>query len=200
LLYLLGAVAVVVAALVWLYTGVARGARRRDEAILTALAPLLDRLQQGAPVSQEEVAEAAAIPQQRVPLYPILKELGRLDLFPAPLLDESSQGAARLAYWMIHPNELGGPPAALEPVEIVNRQLAGESRRFHVYRYRMPPGHWAERHGWMLGVAGPFADGDPPYLGPHGAFSRAGDKHGEVQPSALVDWYIDICRKKGAPW
>jgi hypothetical protein len=177
-----------------------RGARRRDQQLSEAVRPLVERVRQGVAVTVDEVAALAAMPQLRVALHSVLQALHRLDLFPPQYLDEHSQAAARLAYWLMHPNELGGAPAEMQPWQIVTRQIAGADRRFHVLRYRMPPGHWAEDHGWLVGLVGPFGDGDPPYVGPHGAFSSIGDRTEHTDPSQLVDWYIDLCKKKGAPW
>jgi len=81
-------------------------------------------------------------------------------------------------------------------VERVLRTVDNRECAFLVYRYRMPAGHWAAEDGWLLGLAGPFAKGDPPYEGPAGAFSRCSDKHGVVKPEELVNWFIGMAKGK----
>ncbi len=98
----------------------------------------------------------------------------------------------------MHPNELQDAPSEIQVVEEVDRDLQGERGKFLVFRYRMPAGHWAEKDGWLVGLAGPFFDKDVPYSGLAGAFSRCGDKFGEVKPLELIDWYIGIVTRKRA--
>jgi hypothetical protein len=184
----------------WRYTSVERGARQRDDKIARMLDPLGEKLAKKEPVSPDEVAALAAQPHVRPMLYALLKHFERLDLFPARYLDAKSQGEAQLAYWMMHPNELQDAPEEIELIESITRPLdgAGENGEFLVFRYKMAEGHWAAKHGWLLGLAGPYLKNDVPYSGIAGAFSRIGDKHGEVEPNELVDWYIGMATRKGA--
>jgi hypothetical protein len=201
LLYVLAAVAaVLLVGYAWLRARVVRGGRRRDEALVMAIGPVGEKLARGLPVPPEEMAAVARTPQLRVALFPILLGHKKLELFPKEYLDEASQAESQLAYWLMHPNEAGDAPEELQPVEVVTRPLRHGPHRFHVLRYRMPAGHWAAEDGWLLGIVGPFADGDAPYVGPAGAFSRMDDKHGQTQPAELVDWYISLWKQKGAPW
>jgi hypothetical protein len=59
----------------------------------------------------------------------------------------------------------------------------------------MPAGHWSSTE-WQLGLAGPFFPGEQPYQSVAGGFSRAGDTLEKVTPGELVDWYVDMMRKK----
>jgi hypothetical protein len=189
--------AAVVAFIWWRWTSVERGARQRDEKIIRALDPLREKLNQKQSVTVEEVQALADTRQFRPLLYSLLEYLDRLELFPERYLDSRSQAESILAYWMMHPNELQDIPRELELVEIVRRPIADEKLDFFVFRYKMAPGHWAMTDDcWLLGLAGPFFDNDTPYSA--GAFSRCGDKHGEVQPGELVDWYIGMVHGKVA--
>ena len=98
---------------------------------------------------------------------------------------------------MMHPNELQAAPEKIELVETVRRHVDGRDAQFHVYRFRMPAGHWAAKDGWELGLAGPMPESAEPYLEMPGAFSRGGDIEGKVKPAELVDWYVDMLRQKG---
>lgn len=196
--YVLAAVAIALLALVWWrWTSVGRGARQRDEKILQLLDPLGERLEKKERIPPGEVADLAAKPHVRPLLYAMLTHFERLDLFPARYLDTASQGEAELAYWLMHPNELQDAPEQIELVESIVTALGDEGERgeFLVFRYTMRQGHWAAKDGWLLGVAGPYSQDDVPYSGA-GAFSRAGDKYGEVGPNELVDWYIGLLSRK----
>ena len=147
------------------------------------------------------MATLALQPQLRPLLYELLKLFNRVDLFPKNHFDPASQGEARLAYWMMHPNEFQDAPEKIELVERITRQLnaAGSVGTFFVYRYQMPAGHWSGED-WQLGLAGPFFEDDKPFENQAGAFSRAGDRAENVKPAELIGWYVDMARRKGAPW
>jgi hypothetical protein len=121
----------------------------------------------------------------------------RPELVPANYSSSVSQGESALAYWMMHPNELQDAPEAIQLVETVTRSIDGQDADFHVYRYKMPAGHWAANDGWILGLAGPMSCGTVPYSERPGAFSRVGDIDGKVKPAELVDWYVGMLRQKG---
>jgi hypothetical protein len=181
----------------WRFTSVARGARQRDEKLLAVLDPISEKLSKQEIVTSHEIADLSRQPQYRPMLYQMLKHFERLELFPTEALSIPAQGAGVLAYWMMHPNELQDVPKEIELVEEIERDLQGERGKFLVFRYQMPPGHWAEMDGWLLGLAGPFLAKDVPYSGVAVGFSRCGDKYGEVQPHELVDSYIDLVGRKG---
>jgi hypothetical protein len=196
--YAFAAIAIVIVAFVWWrFTSVGRGARQRDERLLKRLDPIAQRLLAKEKVAEEEIAALARQPQYRPMLYAMLAHFERLDLFPLGYLTPVAQGEGRLVYWMMHPNELQDAPADIELVEEVVRERHGLRLTFFVYRYRMAEGHWAHKDGWLLGLAGPFLDNDPPYTGPAGGFSRGSDKDGIVKPADLVDWYLGMMQKKG---
>ncbi len=192
------AVVVAVAAFLWWrYTSVARGARAVEERLLGELAPLMKKLDAGEQMRPDEVAELAARPQLRGLLYEMLKYCEKLDFFPAQYRDVKSQAEAALAHWLMHPNELQDAPEQIELVEEITRSLPpdGGEGTFFVFRYKMAEGHWAAKDGWLLGLAGPFKGDVIPYT-QNAAFSRCGDKYGEVQPFELVDWYVRMVTSK----
>lgn len=195
-LYIIGAIVVLlIAFLRWRWTSVERGARQRDEKLLVSLNPIAERLAKREAVEPAAVADLARQPQYRPMLYQLLKHFERLDLFPEQHLSRSAQAEGSLAYWLMHPNELQDAPEVIECVEEVQRDI-GQSATFVVLRYRMPPGHWAAKDGWLLGLSGPFIDTDVPYSGMAQAFSRCGDKEGDLTPTELIDWYVGIASRK----
>jgi len=186
-----------VAFLVWRRTSVARGARQRDERLVARLDPVGKKIEAGETVSPQEIESLAAHPEIRHMLFMMLRHMEQPDLLPTQYSSSVAQGESALAYWAMHPNEFRDPPEAIEFVETVKRSVGGQEADFHVYRFRMPAGHWAAQDGWILGLAGPMEIGAEPYAYLPGAFSRAGDAVGKVKPSELVDWYVGMLRHKG---
>ena len=169
--------------------------RKRDQKLAQELDSLAKQLEQNGDIESNEVRRFANKPQFRPMLYPLLKRFNRADLFPDEFLTEDAQGAAKLAYWMMHPNELRDAPREIELAEKVSRIIEGQESSFFVYRYRMRQGHWAG-DGWMLGLAGPFVVGDAPYMNEAGAFSRCNDSDGTIAPTELVDWFVTKVTRK----
>jgi hypothetical protein len=192
----IGCVATLAAFVAWRWTSVARGARRRDELILRELDPVCERLANGESVAPLEVAALCRKPQLRPMLHQALLNLGRPELFPAEYLHREAEAESVLAYWLMHPNELQAPPERVELVETVNAAALGKAAQFFVFRYSMPAGHWAHSSGWILGLAGPYFEGDKVYENRAAGFSRAGDVVGKVDPNELVRWYADILERK----
>lgn len=195
MIYALAVIVALAAFIAWRITSVARGARKRDEAILARLRPIADKLETGAEVTASDVEALAAPAGSRPLLYEMLDRCERLDLFPAHYLSVPEQAKAKLAYWMMHPNELGAAPAEMAIVDSFERTLQRTPARFVVVRYRMPDGHWAGAD-WILGLAGPFVEGERPFLNSAAGFSRASDRQGSLEPAALVDWYVKLLEAK----
>jgi hypothetical protein len=190
-------VALGVVFIIWRRTSVARGMKQRDEELLVRLDPIAKRIESGQSVSPGEIETIAARPEIRFMLFAMLREMKRPELLPTNYCSSVAQGESALVHWMMHPNELQAAPEAIELVETVKRTVDGREADFHVYRYKMPAGHWAAKDGWILGLAGPMKQGAEPYSEMPGAFSRGSDIDGKVKPSELVDWYIGVLRQKG---
>jgi hypothetical protein len=182
---------------VWRWTSVARGARQRDAKLIDQIDLLGQKIDAGESISPEEIDALAAKPEMRFLLFHVLREL-KPELLPTSHLSSVDQGETALAYWMMHPNELQDAPESIEWVETLKRPVNGSDAEFHVFRYKMPAGHWGATDGWILGLAGPMPEGAEPYSEMPGAFSRCGDQADKVKPSELVDWYVGMLRQKGA--
>ena len=200
--YILATVVVIIVLLAafvwWRYTSVARGVRQVDETILPLVDPIAEKLAMGRQPSFDEIESVASKPYARPYLYAALKHFERLDLFPKQLTTPEAQAESILVRWMMHPNEFQDAPERIELVEKVTREVDGEKADFYVFRFQMHDGHWDAKHGWLLGMAGPYFENDVPYSGIAGAFSRGDDKYGEVLPGDLVDWYISMATGKSA--
>jgi hypothetical protein len=182
---------------VWRWKSVARGASARDEKLFARLDPVGEKIEAGQTVTPQEIAAVAAKPEIRYMLFTALRHMKKPELLPTGYSTSIAQGESALAYWMMHPNELQDAPEVIEFVETVKRPVDGRDADFHVYRYKMPNGHWAAKDGWLLGLAGPMPVDAEPYSNLPGAFSRVSDTYEKTKPGELVDWYVDMLRQKG---
>jgi len=195
--YLIGAIVVgIVAFLAWRITSVERGARQRDRKLIEALNPFGEKLSNGSHVTVDEVSSLCAKYELRPMLYHMLKHFEKLELVPEEYTSWESQAEGLLAEWMMHPNELQAPPETMECLKRVQKDIDGQNATFIVLKYKMPTGHWAGDEHWILGLSGPFVETEVPYSGLASAFSRCNDQEGEVEPEELVDWFVDMCRRK----
>lgn len=194
----IGIIVFIMGFIIWRYTSVARGARQRDEKILSFFVSLENTLKEGRNPTPNEIGALAINPATRSFLYQILTHFKRLDLFSDEFKSEKAQAESVLVYWMMHPNELQDQPHKIELLEIVEKNMNETVSRFYVFRYQMADGHWAG-NAWILGLAGPFTDNEPPYSTKAMAFSRSNDKQGEITPTELVDWFIGMLGRKIGP-
>jgi hypothetical protein len=178
-----------IAFVVWRYTSVRRGARQRDEIILSRLDALGTKLGNGEEVSVEDVAEAARAPENRPLLYEVLKHYEQTNLFPSEYLDPREQGVALLSYWLMHPNESGAAPAEVEHVGDFDREVNNRKAMFSVYRFKEA----SEAPQSLMGVVGPFYKAGAINFGAT-AFSRFDAESEDFDPNEFVDWYISILR------
>jgi hypothetical protein len=184
-------VVLVVAFIVRQYLSVVRGVQKRDMALLERLAPLGEKLGRGEAIDRREIERLAAVPELRAALYRMLSSHECKQLFPEEYLTRESEAAALLTHWMLHPHELQAPPETMQLVTTLQRRLGRKTGEFYVFRYRMAPGHWAGEE-WLLGIAGPFFDGEEPYESVAGAYSNCNDLYGQVSSATLVDQYVKL--------
>ncbi|MDF1839592.1 MAG: hypothetical protein P1V35_17115, partial [Planctomycetota bacterium] len=187
----IGILAALVAFVLWRLSSVARGAAKRDGEIAEKLAGLQAKLEQDQSFEDSEVQALGRSPETRPSLFGMLEHFEKLESFPAQWLEVKEQGRAVLAYWMMHPNELGSAPESIEFVQEFERPVNGEAGGFRIYKFQMAEGHWSNREE-LLGIAGPFLEGQAPFA--VGAFSRSGDKDGSTDLEELVTWYMGLLR------
>jgi hypothetical protein len=182
----------------WRLTSVSRGGKQRDERILKLIDPIGNKLDAGKDITTEEIKELAKLPQVRHMLFAALRGMEREELIPAEYNSFEMQAESVLTYWLMHPNELADAPEKMKLVEAIERIVQTKPAKFYVFKYLMPKGHWAEKDGWLLGFAGPYWGDEKPYENMTSAFSRCDDKFGEVAPTEIIDWYLEMLKKKGA--
>lgn len=182
-----GVVFLVVFFIWWRWSSVKRGALARDERLNREISDISQKLTGKEDIDAATLKEKAERPELRRPLYALLKQHNRLDLFPEELLKQEEQARAELAWWLCHPNELGVPPDEIEHLTRVEKVHKGATFIYHAMRFRKNEPHWAASEGWMVGVAGPFKENDKPFTRA-GAFSRFRPES-DVSAEEHVDWY-----------
>jgi hypothetical protein len=165
-----------------------RKGTRRDRKVLALLQPVLDAVNGDREPEPDYIARFAADPLTRGRLYDILEETGRTDLFPERYYSAPAFAEADLAYWLAHPNELGQAPAEIELMGTVSRARASKVGDYYVFRFRTRPPHWAASDGWLAGIAGPYAAGEPLDTSVSGTFSRL-----EPFDGRSLEGHVDAC-------
>ncbi len=122
------------------------------------ISPAIEAVQGNLPSAKDLVMEFAEIPVTRNHLFSRLTEMGRADLFPALDREIDKIAESELACWLMHKNELGSAPAAIEFVRAMPISEPGRSGKIFLFRFRAPSLHWAEDRGWMAGIVGPYWD------------------------------------------
>jgi len=168
-------VALVVVFVAWRYLATVAGARRRDQALFSAILPILSAVESGSTVPTDQLVELARRPDTRSLLFRALHELKQSNLMPQEYASLQSIAKSDLVAWLLHPNELGAVPDEIELVKEIEREEDDDpprKYRFFLFKFRTKPPHWAAKDGWIAGIAGPYWDGQLPLHSPPCVFSR----------------------------
>ena len=189
ILYIAGAaLAAIVAFVVYRYIKVIAQSIKQDQIRADRIRPLVNLFDSGHDVRREDVLPFAEGLLTREATYKLLKEKGRLDLFPEHLMSVESAAAGNLANWLEFPTELASCPDEMEHVGRYTFQHDGRDYHYHVFRYRVNEPHWAAPNGWMLGAAGPYFDDSEPYDFPSGTFSRCSSTEETTDAESEARW------------
>jgi hypothetical protein len=124
---------------------------------------VLSLLRQNREADAAAVADIAADAEARKFLFEGLQLLERSQLYPAAYRDQSWLAESELVNWLIRPVELGRAPDEIDLVQSVEFDTGRDgSADYYLFRFQSNPPHWASRHGWLAGVAGPFLRKDQP--------------------------------------
>ena len=156
----LGFVAFVVAAYVFLIWRTLRATARRDKIVQALVQPIVLRISNSEDVPQAEIMAAAQNPLTRNRLYDALESIGKVDVFPPEYATPVAFAESDLAYWLAHAHELGQAPDEMMLAEKFTRPgTDGGTADFYVFKFRTLPPHWAASGGWLVGIAGPYNTG-----------------------------------------
>lgn len=151
-----------------------------------ALKALIQKLDSGTAVGEEELAAIAQIPSLRLVLYGVLGAYERTELFPKEFYTEERGAESHLVDWLEFPTELGRPPDEIFLLKNVTLHLPLQIH-YYVFKFRTSAPQWANKLGWMLGVCGPYNDHSAPFEIPRKIFSRFNPVD-LIKPEGEVQW------------
>lgn len=177
---------------------VRRQNRRLNGQRFARIQPLHDSLESGGTLTEKQVHPFAENLLTRELCYQLLEERGLTALFPEALVTIVKGAESNLANWLEFPTELGTAPDELEHLKRVSIDFDGHHNFVHyeVFRYRVREPHWAAKHGWILGVAGPYFDDSKPYDFPSATFSRISSTEDRSTPEDEAQWVHDNISKR----
>jgi hypothetical protein len=152
-------VGLVAALAVWLYWRMSTGSDKSYRQLAARIQAVETRLAAGGDPDPAEVERFARDRATRRVLYDALQRREKLSLFPSRYRTQEAMAEADLVLWLLHPNELAAVPDAMELMASLPVPGPGfEGQRYHLFRFRTRPPHWAADKGWLAGVAGPYRD------------------------------------------
>ena len=159
---------VIVTLIIWLIVRTVRLTTATAATLRGKIEPALAPLREGRTPSPDQIQQLAASTDTRSVLHRALRDLDRGDLFPPQFASPEALAESDLVVWLMHGNELGTRPDAIELVKTVDRQSDDPARngQYFVFRFRTLAPHWAAASGWMAGVAGPYSEGEEPFGDP----------------------------------
>ncbi|MCW8138433.1 MAG: hypothetical protein KIT58_05955 [Planctomycetota bacterium] len=113
-------------------------------------------------VPGDELAWIAAHPRERWWLRRGMEELGRPHAeLPPACTDQRQLAAGAMVEWLCFGTELGREPDEIELVHMQTHAPARSRGRslpldYYFFRFRVTEDHWAQKDGWMLGMAGGY--------------------------------------------
>lgn len=148
-----------------------------------AIAATTSLHQIGENVTSDMLRKFAENPEGRYLLWERLEAIGALQLFPVDFRDQQLLAEAEMVQWLCHPMEYGRAPKAIEFLETRHLTAPGKGpMTYYAFRY-LEPGKDIGR--WLVGVAGPYSDFDPPTMGGRWTFSRGDEYTPETQTSSI---------------
>jgi hypothetical protein len=141
------------------------------------------------PPPKAAVAALAARPEARARLFQTMAAAGWRKRVPARFATQAALAEAVLVEHLSAPDQLGRPPAAIEPLDVVEVEVDEPEAvlAHHVFRFRVDPPDPRAELGWMLGVAGPFVVADAPTVEDRGGTRAALRAATDRDAARLVD-------------
>jgi hypothetical protein len=133
--------------------------------------------------AEGDLKEIAANPEGRYLLWDQLEAIGELWLFPSAFRDQQLLAEAEMVQWICHPMEYGRAPKAIEFIETRTITSPGKGPRTS-YAFRFLEDNEGEER-WIIGVAGPYPDFEPPSMGGRWTFSRGDEDTPENRKQAI---------------
>jgi len=172
--------------------------RKLNEQRFERISPLYNKLEKGEAISAEDVLPYAKNLLTRGMTFHLLSHHDKLNLFPKEYFDIVKGAESNLANWLEFPTELNACPDEIEHIKRVTFDYDGQNNFVHyeVFKYKVNEPHWAAKHGWILGVVGPYFDDSKPYDNAKATFSRVSSTLDKVSPDDEAKWVNENISKR----
>jgi hypothetical protein len=159
--------------------------------------PIYELLIKDSPVTKSDIYSYAQNPVTRELTYRLLYYFNKEFLFPSEFYTIEMGAESNLVNWLEFPTELNVFP---DRVEYIKRVSIEEDHNnlfhYHVFQFSVNEPHFSAKHGWMIGVVGPYFEDSRPFDIPVATFSRL-KKKSEVSPEEETIWVHDnICMRE----
>lgn len=147
----------------------------------------------GATVPEATFERIASSHETRAPLFQLLRQMRRLDLFPLAHRTWDGFAASDMVSWLASPHELGREPDQIEKMAVFGSGgAAGTGHDVALYVWRFRSGH----DPWCAGISGPYAiDGEPVPTRGGSTFSRfdawdgrSPEEHASAALKTVAEW------------
>jgi len=172
--------------------------RKLNEQRFERISPLYNKLEKAEAISAEDVLPYAKNLLTRGMTFHLLSHHDKLNLFPKEYFDIVKGAESNLANWLEFPTELDACPDEIEHIKRVTFDYDGQNNFVHyeVFKYKVNGPHWAAKHGWILGVVGPYFDDSKPYDNAQATFSRVSSTLDKVSPDDEAKWVHENISKR----
>jgi len=137
---------------------------------------IVSLLRHGIVAPPEQYEEVARSTTTRQTLHIMLKDIGRLDLFPKAFTSQAALAEGDMVNWLLYPTELGKPPDTIELMAVRSVESSEGTEDYYFFRFRANDSDVNQPGVWMAGVSGPY-----PHTGIAGT-SAGGDTFSDFMP------------------
>ncbi|MFC1834941.1 hypothetical protein ACFL2Q_09425 [Thermodesulfobacteriota bacterium] len=149
-------------------------------------------LRQGKEVDRQAFFDMAGSDEVRNWLYAVMKEKGKLSLFPEKYNTQEAFARCAMVLWLVYPTELGRVPDDIELMKVVSRDSKDSDVILDTYLFRFrtnAPNRW-KRTGWIAGISGPYARKDAPTIRSLGSSFSSFEPWDKRTPEGHVEYLL----------
>ncbi len=143
-------------------------------------------------VSAQSLKAIASDDESRQFLFNGLKQLDKLELYPADFISQEELSKSDMINWLLYPTELARIPSAIEFIQMFTIEFDDVGPAdFYLWKFRSDHESWSSQ-GWMVGLSGPFVRAETPTTEHYGFTFSAFTKLDEKTPDEHFDEIVDI--------
>jgi hypothetical protein len=165
--------------------------KRAKEKSFGHVRPVYELLVKDSLVTTSDIYTYAQNPVTRELTYRLLYSFNKELLFPPEFYSIEMGAESNLINWLEFPTELNAFPDRVEYIKRVSIEEGLDNLfYYHVFQFSMDEPHFCAKHGWMIGIVGPYFEDSRPFDIPYATFSRL-KKKSEVSPEEETVWVHD---------